>query len=85
MVIEQPERGLFFIDEFGDKAFQRWSDIDLSGIKAMLGFLTMASPLKSPENVKFCQDLKRKINEHPDQHELQSKKPKLEALGIKLN
>jgi hypothetical protein len=51
----------------------------------MLGFLMMASPLKSPENVKFCQDLKRKIREHPDQQELQSKKPKLEALGIKLN
>ena len=32
MVIEQPERGLFFIDSFGDQAFQRWSDIDQVGI-----------------------------------------------------
>ncbi|GKA21361.1 hypothetical protein Tco_0701350, partial [Tanacetum coccineum] len=28
MVIEEPEYGIFFTDEFGDQAFQRWSDID---------------------------------------------------------
>ena len=66
LVIEQPERGLFFTDEFGDPAFQRWSDIDQSGIKVMLGFLLMASPIKTTENVRFCQDLRTKIQEHPD-------------------
>ncbi|GJX21780.1 hypothetical protein Tco_0226225 [Tanacetum coccineum] len=28
MVIEEPEHGIFLTDEFGDQAFQRWSDID---------------------------------------------------------
>ncbi|GJS83351.1 hypothetical protein Tco_0749892 [Tanacetum coccineum] len=32
MVIEEPEYGIFFTDEFGDQAFQRWSDIDKVGI-----------------------------------------------------
>ena len=36
-VIEQPERGLFFTDEYGDPAVQRWANIDLAGIKAMIG------------------------------------------------
>ncbi|GJX77515.1 retrovirus-related pol polyprotein from transposon TNT 1-94 [Tanacetum coccineum] len=27
MVIEEPEYGIFFIDVFGDQAFQRWNDI----------------------------------------------------------
>ena len=85
LVIEQPERGLFFIDSFGDQAFQRWADIDKAGIQSMVGFLMLAAPLRNPENVRFCHELKMKIREHPDQHLLQSKKQKLELLGYYLN
>ncbi|GJT78105.1 hypothetical protein Tco_1044830 [Tanacetum coccineum] len=35
MVIEEPEYGIFFTDEFGDQAFQRWSDIDKVGMEAV--------------------------------------------------
>ncbi|GKB93430.1 hypothetical protein Tco_0979567 [Tanacetum coccineum] len=35
MVIEEPEYGIFFTDEFGDQAFQRWSDIDKVGMEAL--------------------------------------------------
>ena len=85
LVIEQPERGLFFIDSFGDQAFQRWTDIDKAGIKSMVGFLMLASPLQNPENARFFHDLKIKIREHPDQHLQESKRQKLELLGFPLD
>ena len=81
-VIKQPERGLFFTDEYGDPAFQRWADIDQAGIKAMLGYFLMANPIKNEANARFCQDLMIMIQEHPDKHELESKRQKLEALGL---
>ena len=64
-VIEQPERGLFFIDGHGDQAFQRRSDIDKAGIKSMAGFFVMAAPIQKVENQRFCYELKNKIREHP--------------------
>ena len=82
-VIEQPERGLFFTDEYGDPAFQRWADIDLAGIKAMIGYFLTANPIKNDANVRFFHDLKIKIQKHPDKHLLRSKRSKLEALGLK--
>ena len=84
-VIEQPERGLFFVDGFGDQAFQRWSDIDQAGITSMVGFLMLAAPVKTSENQRFVHDLKIKIKERPDQHLLESKKQKLENLGFHLD
>nr|GEW83582.1 hypothetical protein [Tanacetum cinerariifolium] len=33
MVIKEPEYEIFFTNEFGDQAFQRWSDIDKVGMK----------------------------------------------------
>ena len=84
-VIEQPERGLFFVDGFGDQAFQRWSDIDQAGITSMVGFLMLAAPVQSPENARFVHDMKIKIKEHPDQHLLESKRQKLETLGYHLD
>ncbi|GKF16970.1 hypothetical protein Tco_0061888, partial [Tanacetum coccineum] len=39
MVIKEPEYGIFFIDEFGDQAFQRWSDIDKVGMEALVSYL----------------------------------------------
>lgn len=85
VVFEVPERGLCFTDEYGNLAFQRWSDIDRARIKAMLMYLMLASPVRCAENVRFCQDLRAKIEEHPEKHLLRSKKAKLEALGFQLN
>ncbi|GJU42366.1 hypothetical protein Tco_1195323 [Tanacetum coccineum] len=85
MVIEEPEYGIFFTDEFGDQAFQRWSDIDKVGMEALLSYLVVASMVKSPENARFSMKLKKLIAEHPDQEKLKSKKVKLEALGYEMN
>lgn len=85
VILEEPERGLCFTDEYGNPTFQRWSDIDRPGIKAMLRYLMMVSPIKSAENVRFCLDLKVIIEEHPDKHVLRSKRSKLEAIGYKLD
>ncbi|GKC08933.1 hypothetical protein Tco_1000543 [Tanacetum coccineum] len=80
MVIEEPEYGIFFTDEFGDQAFQRWSDIDKVGMEALVSYLIAASMGQSPENARFSMKLKNLIAEHPDQEKLKSKKVKLEAL-----
>ena len=53
-VIEAPERGMCFTDEYGNPAFQRWSDIDKAVIKAMLVYLMLASPVRCAENMRFC-------------------------------
>ena len=77
VVFEVPERGLCFTDEYGNPAFQRWSDMDRAGVKAMLVYLMLASPVRCAENVRFFQDLKAMIEEHPEKHILRSKKAKL--------
>ena len=79
-VIKEPEYGIFFIGEFGNEAFQRWSDIELAGIDAMVGYLVMAANIKTIENAKFSLGLRKKIAEHLDQEKLKSKKMKLEKL-----
>ena len=85
VVFEHPERGLCFMDEYGNPGFQRWSDMDRAGVKAMLVYLMLASHVRCVENQRFCQDLKAMIEEHPEKHLLRSKKAKLEALGYQLN
>ncbi|GJZ65449.1 hypothetical protein Tco_0622145 [Tanacetum coccineum] len=57
MVIKEPEHRIFFTDEFGDQAFQRWSSIDKFGMEALVSYLVVASMLKyvahtTPEAVK---------------------------------
>nr|GEV61332.1 copia protein [Tanacetum cinerariifolium] len=42
MVIEEPEYGIFFTDEFGDQAFQRWSHIVKVGMEAIVSHLVAA-------------------------------------------
>ncbi|GJW57579.1 hypothetical protein Tco_0104310 [Tanacetum coccineum] len=76
---------IFFTDEFGDQAFQRWSDIDKVGMEALVSYLVAVFMVKSPENARFSLKLKKLIAEHPDQEKLKSKKVKLEALGYKMN
>nr|GEX62990.1 copia protein [Tanacetum cinerariifolium] len=85
MVIEEPEHGIFFTDEFCDQAFQRWSDLDKVGMEVLVSYLVDAFMVKSPENARFSLKLKKLIAEHPDQKKLKSKKVKLEALGYEMN
>ncbi|GJU60453.1 copia protein [Tanacetum coccineum] len=85
MVIEQAEHGMFFIDVFGDEAFQRMSDIHKVDVENLLTYLVMASNISIPENQKFCLTLRKLIGSHPDQEKLKSKKVKLESVGYKLD
>nr|GEY02268.1 hypothetical protein [Tanacetum cinerariifolium] len=84
MVIEEPEYGIFFTNEFSDQAFQRCSDIDKVGMEALVSYIVAAFMVKSPENARFILKLRKLIAEHPDQEKLKSKKVKLEALGYKI-
>nr|GEW51511.1 Gag-Pol polyprotein [Tanacetum cinerariifolium] len=55
MVIEEPKHGIFFTDEFGDKAFRRWSDIDKVRMEAIVSYLVAASMVQLPKNAsKIC-------------------------------
>ncbi|GKB47237.1 hypothetical protein Tco_0897990 [Tanacetum coccineum] len=85
MVIKEPEYGIFFTDEFGDQAFQRWSDINKVGMEALVSYLVAASMVKSTENARFSMKLRKLVAEHPDQEKLKSKKVKLEALRYKMD
>ncbi|GKC10109.1 hypothetical protein Tco_1001719 [Tanacetum coccineum] len=84
MVIEELEYVIFFIDVFGDQAFQRWNDIYKVGINSLVSYLVMASLIKTLKNARFCLKLKKIIVEHSDQEKLQSKRVKLEAVRYKL-
>ncbi|GJT42935.1 hypothetical protein Tco_0951650 [Tanacetum coccineum] len=84
MVIEELEYVIFFTDEFGDQAFQRWSDIDKVGMEALVSYLVAASMVKSTKNARFNMKLRKLIAENPNQEKLKSKKVKLEALGYKM-
>nr|GEW50689.1 hypothetical protein [Tanacetum cinerariifolium] len=59
MVIEEPEYEIFFTNEFGDQAFQRWSDIDKVGMEALVSYIVAASMVNSPENVRFSMKLRK--------------------------
>ncbi|GJZ74231.1 hypothetical protein Tco_0638377 [Tanacetum coccineum] len=85
MVIEEPEYGIFFTDEFRDQAFQRLSDINKVGMEALVSYLVAASMVKSTKNARFSMKLRKLIAEHTDQEKLKSKKVKLETLGYKMD
>ncbi|GKE28162.1 hypothetical protein Tco_1443546 [Tanacetum coccineum] len=70
MVIEEPKYEIFFTDEFGNQAFQRWSDIDKVGMEALVSYLVASSMVKTLENARFNLKLKKLIDEHPDQEKL---------------
>ncbi|GKA41805.1 hypothetical protein Tco_0734465 [Tanacetum coccineum] len=83
MVIKEPEYGIFFTDEFGDQAFQRWSDIDKMGMEPLVSYLVAASMVKSNKNARFSMKLRKLIAEHPDQEKLKSKKSSWKLLDTK--
>nr|GEV48779.1 hypothetical protein [Tanacetum cinerariifolium] len=85
MVIEEPEYKMFFIDVFGNEAFQRTSDINKVGIDTLITYLVIASNITTPKNKSFCQKLRKLIVNHPEQEKLKSKKVKLEYVGYKLD
>ncbi|GJR75382.1 retrovirus-related pol polyprotein from transposon TNT 1-94 [Tanacetum coccineum] len=70
MVIKEPEYGIFFTDEFGDQAFQRWSDINKVRMEALVSYHVAASMVQSLENARFSMKLNKLIAEHPDQEKL---------------
>ncbi|GKA71430.1 hypothetical protein Tco_0777569 [Tanacetum coccineum] len=75
--------GIFFIDVFGDQAFQRISDIHKADVDTLLSYLMMA--INTPENQGFCAVMRSMIESHPDKEKLKSKRVKLEAIGYSLN
>ncbi|GKE11515.1 hypothetical protein Tco_1415066 [Tanacetum coccineum] len=81
MVTEEPEYRMFFIDVFGDQAFQRMNDIHKFNIETLLTYLVMASNITTPENTRFCLKLRKLIENYLDQEKLKSKKVKLEFVG----
>ncbi|GKC33360.1 hypothetical protein Tco_1040654 [Tanacetum coccineum] len=84
-VIEYPEQGIFFIDVFGDQAFQRISDIHKIDVDTLLSYLGMATNINTPENQRFYAVMRSMIDSHPDKEKLKSKRVKLEAIGYSLN
>nr|GEX90125.1 hypothetical protein [Tanacetum cinerariifolium] len=66
MVIEEPEYEIFFTDEFGDQAFQRWSDIDKVRMLALVSYLVAASVVKSLENASVRRSCLNDINKMTD-------------------
>ncbi|GJX54415.1 hypothetical protein Tco_0282784 [Tanacetum coccineum] len=80
-VIEKPTHGLFFMDAFGDEAFQRVSDIHKVEAETLLGYKLMASNVKTTKNKRFMVLMSRIIDEHPDKHKILNKRVKLESLG----
>ncbi|GJW30390.1 hypothetical protein Tco_0047265 [Tanacetum coccineum] len=85
LMIEQFEYEIFFIDVFGDKDFQKMSDIHKVDIETLLTYLVMASNISTLSNQKFCLALRRLIESHPDQEKFKSKKVNLESVGYKLD
>nr|GEU34194.1 protein kinase superfamily protein [Tanacetum cinerariifolium] len=77
MVIKEPEHGMFFIDVFGDEAFQRMNDMHKVDIETLLAYLVMASNNTTPKNQRFCLKLRGLIGNHPNQEKLKSKRVKL--------
>ncbi|GKC87620.1 hypothetical protein Tco_1148269 [Tanacetum coccineum] len=84
-VIEYPEQGIFFIDVFGDQAFQRISDIHKIDVDTLLSYIMMATNINTPENQRFYAVMRSMIDSHPDKEKLKSKRVKLEAIGYSLN
>ncbi|GJW32949.1 hypothetical protein Tco_0052981 [Tanacetum coccineum] len=80
-----PENGLFFIDVFGDEAFQRMNDIHKVDVDTLLTYLVMALNVSTPANQRPCIALRSLIDSHPDKEKLKSKNVKLEAVGYSLN
>jgi hypothetical protein len=82
LVIKEPEYGIFFVDEFGQEAFQRVSDIDKVETTTLLAYKLMALNIRRPENEEFVRLMDQMMKDRPDKEVLMSKKAKLELMGL---
>ncbi|GKB85557.1 hypothetical protein Tco_0957829 [Tanacetum coccineum] len=80
LVIEQLEHGLFFIDAFGDEAFQRVYEVHKVETETLLGYKFMALNVKTDANQRFIMLMSEMINKRPDKDRILSKRAKLESL-----
>ncbi|GJT07249.1 hypothetical protein Tco_0841711 [Tanacetum coccineum] len=81
LIIEQPEYEMFFIDVFGDEAFQRMNDIHKIDADTLLTYLLIALNINNPTNQRFCLALRSLIDSHHHKEKLKSKRVKLKAVG----
>ncbi|GJX55510.1 hypothetical protein Tco_0285407 [Tanacetum coccineum] len=65
MVIKEPEYEIFFTDVYGDQEFQTWNDIHKVGVDSLVSYLVLASTIKTKENARFSQKLRKLIADHP--------------------
>ncbi|GJW31293.1 hypothetical protein Tco_0051325 [Tanacetum coccineum] len=79
-VIKRPEHVIFFIDAFGDQAFQRISDIYKVEVKSLLGYMVMAGNVSTLEYLEVLCVERNMIDEHLDKEKLKSNKVKLEEI-----
>ena len=66
------------MDELGQEAFQRVSDIHKVETTTLLAYKLMARNFRSPENDEFMILMDKLMSERPDKQVLLSKKAKLE-------
>ncbi|GJU22880.1 hypothetical protein Tco_1156222 [Tanacetum coccineum] len=78
-------QGIFFIDVFGDEAFQRISDIHKVDVDTLLRYMVIASNINTPSSKRFYAIMRSMIENHFDREKLKSKKVKLAAIGYSLN
>ncbi|GJX88432.1 hypothetical protein Tco_0340446 [Tanacetum coccineum] len=70
--------------EFGDQAFQRWSDINKVEMEALVSYLVAASMVKSPENARFSMKLRKLIAEQRFTFERLNTISKLDVISLGL-
>nr|GFB20067.1 protein kinase superfamily protein [Tanacetum cinerariifolium] len=66
LVIKQLEHGLFFIDAFGQEAFQRVDEVHKVETQTLLGYKVMALNVKSDANQRFIMLMSEMINKRLD-------------------
>ncbi|GJS93121.1 hypothetical protein Tco_0800089 [Tanacetum coccineum] len=81
LVIEEHEHGHFFIDAFGEPAFQRINDTHKVESETLLGYKVMASNIKTITNQRFNVFMSKMIDERPDKEKIMTKRVNLENLG----
>ncbi|GJV29596.1 hypothetical protein Tco_1386044 [Tanacetum coccineum] len=81
-VIKEPKSGLFFIDVFGDEAFQKVSDVQKVETETLLRYKMVAFNDKSATNQRFMALIDKMIYEQHEKDKRITKKVKLELIGF---
>ena len=81
-VIEQPEHGIFFIDAFNQRAFQRVSDVEIVDTSTLIVYKIKAALNKTPESDTLCAILDTMIQQGDDKDLFLSKKTKPELMVL---